>query len=179
MATAIKSEQLKINFFLAEQLNITTHATKAQRYKELLPQLKSLVHGEKNFVANVSNIVAALNQTFGFLWVGCYFADGDEELVLGPFQGPIACTRIMKGKGVCGTAWLKNETILVPDVDQFPGHIACSTASRSEVVVPLHRADGSVFGVLDVDSDQLDDFDQTDKKYLEQVAVIIGHCYGE
>ncbi|MFN0030708.1 MAG: GAF domain-containing protein [Flavobacteriales bacterium] len=164
---------------MAEQLNISTHAIRAQRYEELLPQLRALVQGEKNFTANVSNIVAALRQSFEFFWVGCYFTDGDEELVLGPFQGPVACTRIRKGKGVCGTVWLKNETIIVPDVDQFPGHIACSTASRSEVVVPLHRTDGSVFGVLDVDSDQLNHFDQTDKKYLEQVAVIIGRCYGE
>lgn len=148
-------------------------------YESLLPQLKSLVAGEKNFIANTSNIVAALKESLNFFWVGCYFTDSPEELVLGPFQGPIACTRIKKGKGVCGTSWMKNETIIVPDVDAFPGHIACSSLSKSEIVIPLRKADGNVFGVLDVDSSLLNDFNETDAEYLQQVAVIIRDCFGE
>jgi len=141
------------------------------RYQELLPQIEALLGGETDQIANLANIAAVLKEAFGFFWVGFYLVKGDE-LVLGPFQGPLACTRIKKGKGVCGTAWLEAKSQLVPDVDAFPGHIACSSASRSEIVVPvLHH--GTVIMVLDVDSDRLDDFDETDVHYLEKLAEII------
>ena len=131
----------------------------------MLPQLKSLIEGESDVIANLANVSAALKETFGFFWVGFYIVKGDE-LVLGPFQGPIACTRIRKGRGVCGTAWAKAATQVVPDVDAFPGHIACSSSSRSEIVVPLRNRDGEVWGVLDVDSEDLNSFDETDVRYL-------------
>jgi GAF domain-containing protein len=164
---------------MSETLVIPTNTTRKEVYKALMPQLKALVAGERNMVANTANIVAALKEALGFFWIGCYFVDTPTELVLGPFQGPIACTRIAIGKGVCGTAWLKNETQLVPDVDQFPGHIACSSLSKSEVVIPLRKKDGSVFGVLDIDSSLLNDFNQTDVEYLQQVGHIISNCLGE
>ena len=140
----------------------------------LLPQVVSLVEGESDRIAGMANMAAALAQTFGFFWVGFYRVIGDK-LVLGPFQGPIAWTRIAFGKGVCGTAWKRAETVIVPDVDAFPGHIACNSASRSEIVVPV-KADGEVIAVLDIDSDRLGAFDEVDQRYLEQlVALLTAH----
>lgn len=149
---------------MAENLYVDDGA-KDEKYCALLPQLKSLIEGESDMIANLANVAAALKETFGFFWVGFYIVKGDE-LVLGPFQGPIACTRIRKGRGVCGTAWAKAATQVVPDVDAFPGHIACSSSSRSEIVVPLRNRDGEVWGVLDVDSEELNSFDETDVRYL-------------
>jgi len=153
---------------MSENLSIS-NGTKAEKYQELVPQLKALLLGEKDEIANLANFVAALKQTFGFFWVGFYMVK-ENELVLGPFQGPIACTRIKKGKGVCGTSWEQGKTILVSDVDQFPGHIACSSLSKSEIVVPLFK-NQEVIGVLDVDSDQLNDFDEVDEKYLTELCL--------
>jgi L-methionine (R)-S-oxide reductase len=158
---------------MAETLILPHTTDRKILYESLLPQIQALVEDEKNFIANVSNIVAALKETFDFLWVGCYFVDNENELVLGPFQGPIACTRIRKGKGVCGSAWEKQQTIIVPDVEQFPGHISCSSLSRSEIVIPLLDSKGMVFGVLDVDSAALAEFSATDAHYLQEIAVII------
>ncbi len=141
-------------------------------YDSLLPQLDALLTGETDLTANLANTAAALREAFGFFWVGFYLAK-ENQLVLGPFQGPIACTRIQFNKGVCGAAYSRRETILVPDVEQFPGHIACSSASKSEVVVPIFDATGAVVMVLDVDSDQLNDFDQIDVRGLEQVAALL------
>src|SRR5690606_20103729 len=152
---------------MSESIFIPTEASKEEKYVSLLPQIEALISGEEDLIANLANISAALKEAFGFFWVGFYLVKG-EELVLGPFQGPIACTRIGHGKGVCGTAWKEGKTQLVPDVDAFPGHIACSSASRSEIVVPVTK-DGEVIMVLDVDSDQLNDFDETDQKHLEQL----------
>lgn len=152
---------------MSETIYIPTEASKEEKYVSLLPQIEALITGEEDLVANLANISAALKEAFGFFWVGFYLVKG-KELVLGPFQGPIACTRIGYGKGVCGTAWKEGKTQLVPDVDAFPGHIACSSASRSEIVVPVLK-NGEVVMVLDVDSDQLDDFDDTDQKHLEQL----------
>ncbi len=163
---------------MSEELFIHTTANREEVYRTLIPQMKALIEGEKNFIANVANTMAAIHQTFGFLWVGCYFVDGNE-LVLGPFQGPIACTRITKGNGVCGTAWLKNQTIIVPDVELFPGHIACSSLSKSEIVIPLQKKNGDAFGVLDIDSATLNDFNEVDQKYLEQIAVLLNQSHGE
>lgn len=152
---------------MSESLYIPTGTSKEEKYLSLLPQIEALISGEEDLVANLANISAALKEAFGFFWVGFYLVKGGE-LVLGPFQGPIACTRIGYGKGVCGTAWKEGKTQLVPDVDAFPGHIACSSASKSEIVVPVTK-DGEVIMVLDVDSDQLNDFDETDQKHLEQL----------
>jgi L-methionine (R)-S-oxide reductase len=152
---------------MAENLIIANAQNKEERYKTLLPQIKSLTEGESDVMANLSNVAAALKQTFDFFWVGFYLVK-ENELVLGPFQGPIACTRIHFGKGVCGSCWKEKQTILVPDVDAFPGHIACSSASRSEIVIPGFK-NGEVALVLDVDSDRLNDFDSTDQLNLEQV----------
>lgn len=152
---------------MAEDLNIA-QGTKEEKFRTLLPQLKSLLEGEGDLIANLANASAALKETFGFFWVGFYLVKG-EELVLGPFQGPIACTRIKKGRGVCGTAWAKAQTLVVPDVDAFPGHIACSSLSRSEIVVPLRRGD-EVWGVLDIDSEELNSFDETDARFLEELC---------
>lgn len=152
---------------MAEDLNIA-QGTKEEKYRTLLPQLKSLLEGEDDLIANLANASAALKETFRFFWVGFYLVKG-EELVLGPFQGPIACTRIKKGRGVCGTAWAKVQTLVVPDVDAFPGHIACSSLSRSEIVVPLRRGD-EVWGVLDIDSEELNSFDETDARFLEELC---------
>lgn len=157
---------------MAEDLRIDRSLDKAGIYRQLLPQVESLIEGESNTVANLANIAAALKSAFNWLWIGFYLAEG-EQLVLGPFQGPLACTRIAKGKGVCGMAWLKDETIVVPDVDQFPGHIACSSLSRSEIVVPIHRGNGDFAGVLDADSSDYGAFDQTDRVALEQLAELI------
>ncbi len=156
---------------MAEELIISKGTDKKERYESLLPQIKGLTYGEDDMVANLANIAAALRYGMGFFWVGFYLVK-DEQLVLGPFQGPIACTRINKGKGVCGTAWAEAKTLIVEDVDAFPGHIACSSASRSEIVLPIIK-DGKVIGVLDVDSDQPNDFDEVDQKYLEQVVSLI------
>ena len=150
---------------MAETLFLPQSGTKEEIYQALLPQVEALISGEHDLVANLANIAAALREAFGFFWVGFYVVQG-QELVLGPFQGPIACTRIAYGRGVCGTAWKEQKTQLVPDVEAFPGHIACSSASKSEIVVPAFQ-DGEVFLVLDVDSDQLDDFDGVDQRYLE------------
>jgi len=157
---------------MAEELVINQSLNKEGKYSVLLPQIKSLIAGEKNLIANLANITAALKETFNFFWVGFYLVK-DNELVLGPFQGKIACTRIPFGKGVCGTAWKEMKTIIVDDVDKFPGHIACSNLSRSEIVVPIFNKNNVVTMVLDIDSDKLADFDTVDQKYLEQLAVII------
>jgi len=161
---------------MAESIHIVSASTREEKYCSLLPQLHALVEGEPDFIANTANLVAALKQAMGFFWIGCYFIKGNV-LVLGPFQGPVACTRIHKGKGVCGACWQQNAPIIVPDVDQFPGHIACSSDSRSEIVVPLQNPDGSVFGVLDVDSNVLNDFSETDQHALLQVAQLIARCF--
>jgi GAF domain-containing protein len=147
---------------------IISQANKAERYNVLLPQIEALTAGETDGVANMANVAAALKQTFGFFWVGFYVVKGDV-LVLAPFQGPVACTRIRYGKGVCGTAWKEARSLIVPDVELFPGHIACNAASRSEIVVPLLK-DGEVVAVLDIDSDSPDAFDDTDAAALEQIA---------
>ncbi|HTJ13108.1 MAG TPA: GAF domain-containing protein [Dinghuibacter sp.] len=155
---------------MAEDLQIAS-GTKIEQYEGLLPQIQGLLDGETDLVANLANVAAALKEQFGWFWVGFYLVKG-EELVLGPFQGPVACTRIRKGRGVCGTSWAKAETLVVPDVEAFPGHIACSSLSRSEIVIPLLKA-GEVWGVLDVDSDRLAAFDETDKLYLERLLTLL------
>lgn len=156
---------------MAEELIIAQGADKVEKYRTLVPQIEALVLGENDVVANLSNVAAALKQTMNFFWVGFYLVK-DNQLVLGPFQGPIACTRINFGKGVCGASWKEKKTILVPNVDEFPGHIACSSASKSEIVLPAFK-NGEVALVLDVDSDQLNDFDENDAQALEQVMRII------
>lgn len=160
---------------MAEEL-IVYQGEKSDQYSGLLPQVQALVSGESNLTANLANVAAALKTTFDFFWVGFYLVENDE-LVLGPFQGPIACTRIRKGKGVCGTAWSENKPLLVPDVEAFPGHIACSSDSKSEIVIPI-RKDDRVVGVLDVDSDVLNDFDSVDEYYLTALCTWLGsHCF--
>lgn len=156
---------------MAEDLIVSGSPNKAERYRVLLPQVESLVSGETDVTANLANIAAALKATMDFFWVGFYFVKGDE-LVLGPFQGSVACTRIPYGKGVCGAAWKANEVLVVPDVNKFPGHIACSSMSRSEIVLPATK-DGVVVLVLDVDSDKPNDFDDTDTEALTQIIYII------
>ena len=146
--------------------------TKQEKYTSLLPQVQAVMDNSVDIIANMANMAAMLHETFGFWWTGFYRVIGDE-LVLGPFQGPLACTRIAYGRGVCGTAWKEKRTIVVPDVEQFPGHIACSSASRSEIVVPVFQ-DGEVVAVLDIDSDRLATFDETDKVYLEQLVLWLG-----
>lgn len=155
---------------MAEDLNILK-GSKEEQYENLLPQIKGLLEGEPDLIANLANIAAALKEQFNFFWVGFYLIK-NEELVLGPFQGPVACTRIKKGRGVCGTAWEQSNTIIVPDVEKFPGHIACSSLSKSEIVLPLFK-DAEVVGVLDVDSSSLNSFDETDKIYLESIIELI------
>ena len=152
---------------MAEQLIIASSTDKAGRYKTLVPQIEALVMGESDVVANLSNIAAALKQTMNFFWVGFYIVK-NNELVLGPFQGPIACTRIAFGKGVCGTSWKEKKVMLIPNVDEFPGHIACSSDSKSEIVLPAFK-NGEVALILDVDSNVLNDFDETDERYLGEV----------
>lgn len=156
---------------MAEELIVSESADKKARYEALLPQLKDLVAGEQDLIANLANIAAALKQSMGFLWVGFYLIK-EGELVLGPFQGPVACTRIAFGKGVCGTAWREKRTIVVPDVDKFPGHIACSSASRSEIVLPAIK-NNEVVLVMDVDSDKLSDFDSVDEERLREIIALI------
>ncbi len=152
---------------MAEDL-LVLKGTKREQYESLIPQIKALIEGEPDLVANLANVVAALKEQFGWFWVGFYLVK-ENELVLGPFQGPVACTRIRYGKGVCGSSWEQKQTLIVPDVEQFPGHIACSSLSKSEIVVPVIR-DGIVIGVLDVDSAELDEFDLTDQEYLEAIV---------
>ncbi|WP_207534045.1 GAF domain-containing protein [Desertivirga arenae] len=151
---------------MAEDLKIF-NGTKEEQYQSLLPQVRALIGGEEDLIANLANISAALKEQFNFLWVGFYLVK-NEQLVLGPFQGPVACTRIDLGKGVCGSAWQEQKTLVVPDVEAFPGHIACSSLSRSEIVVPFF-CEGEVAGVLDVDSKDLNQFDEVDQKYLEEI----------
>jgi L-methionine (R)-S-oxide reductase len=141
--------------------------SKEEQYQNLLPQVRGLVDGEEDLIANLANVTGALKEQFGWLWIGFYLVKKDE-LVLGPFQGPVACTRIRKGKGVCGSAWERAETLIVPDVEKFPGHIACSSLSKSEIVLPVIR-DDKVIAVLDADSEVYDQFDRTDQKYLEEI----------
>jgi GAF domain-containing protein len=155
---------------MAEDLEIIK-GDKNEQYQNLIPQIKGLVTGEPDLIANLANITAALKEQFGWFWIGFYIVKNDA-LVLGPFQGPVACTRIKKGRGVCGSSWEKAETLIVPDVEKFPGHIACSSLSKSEIVVPMIK-DDIVWGVLDVDSDQLDQFDKNDQLYLEQILSLI------
>jgi len=152
---------------MAEEL-VQIQGSKAEKYASLIPQIKALVSGESDWIANLANVSAALKESFGFFWVGFYLRK-ENELVLGPFQGPIACTRIQKGKGVCGSSWEQKTTLIVPNVDEFPGHIACSSLSKSEIVVPLIQ-NNEVIGVLDVDSDQLNDFDAIDERYLNELC---------
>ncbi len=156
---------------MAEDLNIVRNGTKQEQYEALVPQLKALLEDETDLVANLANISAALKEQFNWFWIGFYLVK-EAQLVLGPFQGPVACTRIQKGKGVCGAAWEKAETLIVPDVDAFPGHIACSSLSRSEIAVPLLQGK-IVVGVLDADSSELDAFDETDAQYLEQIVKLL------
>ncbi|NLI72059.1 MAG: GAF domain-containing protein [Bacteroidales bacterium] len=157
---------------MSETLLITPNQPKADVYQELLPQLKSLVENETDLIANMANISSALKEVFSWWWVGFYLVKGNE-LVLGPFQGPIACTRIGFGKGVCGTAWKEKRSILVPNVNEFPGHIACSSASVSEIVVPIFDKSSEVFAVLDVDSERFDMLDEVDVEWLEKIGKII------
>ncbi|SEB15168.1 GAF domain-containing protein [Pedobacter hartonius] len=156
---------------MAEDLVIIKSESKERQYQSLLPQIEALINGEEDLTANLANVAAALKEQFGWLWIGFYLVK-NEELVLGPFQGPVACTRIRKGKGVCGAAWLEAKTFIVDDVDQFPGHIACSSASRSEIVLPLLK-DGEVIGVLDADSAELSHFDSVDEEYLGKIIAHI------
>jgi L-methionine (R)-S-oxide reductase len=155
---------------MAEDLTIVK-GTKEEQYKTLIPQINALISGEPDFIANLANISAALKEQFNYLWVGFYLVK-EDELVLGPFQGPIACTRIKKGKGVCGSAWAEKKTFIVPDVDAFPDHIACSSSSKSEIVIPIMQ-DDEVIGVLDADSAKLSHFDEIDQRFLEEIGAII------
>jgi GAF domain-containing protein len=155
---------------MSENQHIAT-GSKEDQYEALLPQIKALVQGETDLIANLANITGAIKEQFNFLWIGFYLIK-NNELVLGPFQGPIACTRIQKGRGVCGAAWSEEKTIIVPDVEKFPGHIACSNLSKSEIVLPI-RKDGEIYGVLDIDSNTLDTFDEIDARFLNQIVELI------
>jgi len=157
---------------MAESLAFSKTADRSVIYKEIVPQIEALIGDESDVIANLANVAAVLKEAFGFFWVGFYIAK-NNQLVLGPFQGPLACTRIEFGQGVCGHAYSTASTVIVPNVDEFPGHIACSSASKSEIVVPIMNGDGSVFGVLDVDSDRLDDFSETDREGLTNVVSVI------
>ena len=157
---------------MAEELNII-EGTKEEKYEALLKQIESVVADESDLIANMANVASMIHETFHFWWTGFYRVISDKELVLGPFQGPLACTRIRKGRGVCGTAWAEAKTQVVPNVDLFPGHIACSSASRSEIVVPLFDEKDEVYAVLDIDSAELNTFDETDKLYLEKISNIM------
>lgn len=160
---------------MAESINIDLTMSKEEKYASLLPQIEALTEGEPDSIANIANVIAAVREVFAFFWIGIYFVKNngkEDELVLGPFQGPVACTRIRKGKGVCGTSWEKGESIIVPDVDLFPGHIACSSLSRSEIVVPIIK-NNYVVAVLDVDSEYVAHFDETDKKYLIRICDLL------
>ena len=155
---------------MAEDLSIIT-GNKAEQYQSLIPQIKGLLEGEDDLVANMANVVAALKEQVGWFWVGFYVVK-NNELVLAPFQGPVACTRIKKGRGVCGTSWAEAKTLIVPDVEKFPGHIACSSLSKSEIVVPVIR-NNEVVAVLDVDASEYDQFDTTDQQYLEEIVTLV------
>jgi GAF domain-containing protein len=157
---------------VAEEILIV-QGTKEEKYLSLIPQIKALFDPSVNATANLANVSSVLKMTFDFFWVGFYLVE-QNDLILGPFQGPLACTRIPKGKGVCGASWEQNRTLLVPDVEVYPGHIACSSASKSEIVVPIRTAEGNIIGVLDVDSDQLNDFDSTDETYLNELCTWLG-----
>ena len=163
---------------MAEDLNIVS-GSKQEKYISITAQIKALIDGEPDLTANLANIAAALKEQFGWFWVGFYMVKentnaGSSELVLGPFQGPVACTRIKKGRGVCGAAWEQGKTLIVDDVEKFPGHIACSSASKSEIVVPVFK-NGTILGVLDVDSERSAHFDETDQQYLEKIVALIPH----
>jgi len=155
---------------VSEDLHIVT-GNKTEQYQSLIPQIKGLLDGETDLIANLANVAAAMKEQFNWLWIGFYLVK-NGELIVGPFQGPVACTRIRKGKGVCGTSWAKRETIIVPDVEKFPGHIACSSLSKSEIVVPVIR-NNEVIAVLDIDSKEYNSFDETDQQYLEQIVKLI------
>ena len=156
---------------MAEDLTIAKNGTKEEQYISLIPQIEALLYGETDQIANLANVCAALKEQFNWFWVGFYLIK-NEELVLGPFQGPVACTRIKRGKGVCGASWEKNEILIVPNVDEFPGHIACASASKSEIVLPLYKGE-NIIGVLDVDSEYLAHFDEVDAKYLNQIIKLL------
>ena len=156
---------------MAEDLTILTTASKEEKYQSIIPQIKALLYGEADLIANLANVCAALKEQFNWFWVGFYLVK-DDELVLGPFQGPVACTRIRKGKGVCGSSWQQAQTLIVPNVDEFPGHIACASASKSEIVLPFYL-DGEIKGVLDVDSEYLSHFDEVDDKYLNKILKLL------
>jgi len=156
---------------LVEDLKISKGISREEIYKEIIPQIKALIADESDIIANLANVTASLKEALGFFWIGFYFVKG-EELVLGPFQGPVACTRIKKGKGVCGAAWMNKETILVPDVNQFPGHISCNSQSKSEIVLPVFK-NHEVYAILDVDSNQLEDFSGIDEKYLNEIIKMV------
>ena len=156
---------------MAEELYIPKEGSKKERYESLYPPLKALTKGEPDLIANMANLTSALKEAFGFFWVGFYFVK-EDQLVLGPFQGPVACTRIAYGKGVCGTSWKEKQTLIVPDVEQFPGHIACSSLSRSEVVVPVMKGN-EVVAVLDIDSDKVNTFDEVDAEYLKKIVSLL------
>jgi L-methionine (R)-S-oxide reductase len=156
---------------MAEDLSITKTGTKEERYLSLIPQIEALLYGETDLIANLANVCAALKEQFCWFWVGFYLVKNDE-LVLGPFQGPVACTRIKKGKGVCGASWERAGTLIVPNVDEFPGHIACASASKSEIVLPLYKGE-EIVGVLDVDSEYLAHFDEVDAKYLNKIINLL------
>ncbi len=155
---------------MSENLQII-QGSKAEQYQSLIPQIKGLLSGESDLIANLANLTAALKTQFGWLWVGFYLVK-ENELVLGPFQGPIACTRISKGRGVCGSSWASASILIVPDVEKFPGHIACSSLSKSEIVLPLLK-EGEVWGVLDIDSSDYNQFDETDRQYLEEIVGLL------
>lgn len=156
---------------MAEDLMISKTGDKAEQYESLIPQIEALLYGETDQIANLANLCAALKEQFGWFWVGFYLVK-DDELVLGPFQGPVACTRIKKGKGVCGASWQQEKVMLVPNVDEFPGHIACASASKSEIVLPLYKA-GEIIGVLDVDSEYLAHFNEVDEFYLTKIIKLL------
>lgn len=156
---------------MAENITVSG-GSKEEKYKSLVPQIEALISGEENIIANLSNIMAALKYTMNFFWVGVYFVK-NEELVLGPFQGPVACTRIKYGKGVCGTSWANKKSIIVPDVEQFPGHIACSSLSKSEIVIPVFNSKNKIVMVFDIDSDELNSFDTVDEQYLNKIISLI------
>jgi len=157
---------------MAEHMEIAT-GSKAEKYAALLPQIESVVEDESDLIARMANVAAMLHETFRFWWTGFYRVADSEQLVLGPFQGPLACMRIRRGRGVCGTAWATGETQVVPDVEQFPGHIACSSLSKSEIVVPVRNTEDEIIGVLDIDSEQLATFDETDKLWLEKITKLL------
>lgn len=161
---------------MAESIQFTSGGDRRTVYNEIIPQVDALLTGETDLIANLANVAAVLKEAFGFFWVGFYLNKG-SDLVLGPFQGPLACTRIAFDSGVCGHAYTKREVVIVPDVDAFPGHIACSSASRSEIVVPMFSSDGSIFGVLDIDSDRLNDFSEADAEGLQAIIAIIQRSF--